>query len=54
LILAVSPEEAQRLLADAAVNVPLTRIGKFIDEPGLWGLDEQGQRRALAPRGYRH
>ena len=54
LILAVAPDEAQRMLADQPLGVPVTAIGEFVAEPGLWQLDQQGQRVPLVPRGYQH
>lgn len=54
LILAVPPEEARRILADRPLSVPLTDIGEFTSELGLWQMDCQGVRRALAPRGWEH
>ena len=53
LILAVSEAEADRLLTDQPIDVPLTRIGRFVAEPGLWQEDAAG-RRTLEPRGYEH
>ncbi len=54
LILAVPSEEASRLLADQPLPIPLTCIGQFIDDRGLWALDACGARQALAPRGFQH
>ena len=54
MILAVPPEEAVRLLNDQPLDVPLTRIGTFFKEPGLWIDEPTGQRRPLPPRGYEH
>jgi thiamine-monophosphate kinase len=54
LILAVPPEEAQRMLAEQPLSIPLTRIGQFIAEPGLWRADDRGAPVALTPRGYQH
>ncbi len=54
LILAVPAEQAKRLLDDQPLEVALTYIGHFIDQPGLWAVDRSGQRRPLIPRGYRH
>jgi thiamine-monophosphate kinase len=54
LILAVGPDEARRLLRDQPLNVPLTRIGEFVAEPGLWITAPDGTRSPLVPRGYRH
>lgn len=53
LVLAVSPEDGRRLLAEQPVSgLTLVRIGECV-ERGLW-VEEQGQRRALAPQGYVH
>ncbi len=54
LILAVPPEEARRMLADRPLSVPLTDIGEFTAEPGLWQIDCDGVRSELAPRGWEH
>jgi thiamine-monophosphate kinase len=50
LFFAVSPEVGRRLLDSSPV--PVHHIGEFV-ETGLW-LEESGQRRAIAPRGYTH
>ena len=52
--LAVAAEEADRLLAIQPLGVPLTRIGQFIAEPGLWSHSPDGSRVPLVPRGYEH
>ena len=54
LILSVPPTEAERLCADRPLDIPLTAIGTYIEEPGLWYEDMQGGRVSLPPRGYRH
>jgi thiamine-monophosphate kinase len=54
LILAAAPEVAARLLAAQPLGVPLTRIGCFVREPGLWQETTEGTRQPLAPRGYEH
>lgn len=54
LILAVPPEEARRLLADRPLGVPLTQIGEFVAEQGLWKDGSSGTREPLVPRGYEH
>ena len=58
LILAVPESAATAMLDEQPLLEPhgvrLTCIGEFIREPGLWELDERGQRRALLPRGYLH
>jgi thiamine-monophosphate kinase len=54
LILAVPPDEAEQLLAEQPLDVPLTAIGEFIIEPGLWQREGKGPRRPLVPRGWEH
>lgn len=54
LILAVPPAEAERMLAEQPLEVPLASIGRFIPEPGLWREDARGERVPLVPRGYQH
>ncbi|MDA1049399.1 MAG: thiamine-phosphate kinase [Planctomycetota bacterium] len=54
LILAVSAETAERIVADRPIGVPLTRIGEFVAEPGLWLRSESGDCQTLTPRGYEH
>lgn len=54
LILAVPAEEARRLLAEQPLEVPLTEIGRFTAQPGLWQTDAQGTRSELVPRGWSH
>ena len=54
LVLAVPPDEAERMLAEQPLEVPLTSIGEFTAEPGLWQTDDRGGRVPLVPRGYQH
>lgn len=55
LLLAVPEPEAARMIADQPLNdLPLTCIGQFVAEPGLWSLDDSGKRSPLAPRGFLH
>ena len=54
LILAVAAQEAERMLAEQPLGVPLTRIGHFVKEPGLWQIDTAGKQRAVTPRGWEH
>ena len=54
LVLAVPPDEAARLLADQPVATPLTHIGQFVAERGLWSTGGPGKLQALAARGYEH
>ena len=54
LILAVPPEEADRMLAEQPLDVPLTAIGRFISESGLWQTHPSCGRAPLVPRGFLH
>ena len=54
LILAVPPDAAKRMLSEQPLPVPLTRIGEFVPEPGLWQTGPGGVPVALAARGYEH
>ena len=54
LLLAVPPSEAERLLADQPLSVPLTRIGRLTAEPELWQIDPAGRRSELERGGYWH
>lgn len=54
LILAVPPDEAQRILQEQPLDVRVTAIGEFVAQEGLWSLDAEGNRRSLPPRGYEH
>lgn len=50
LLLAVPPHEAQRLLRESPLAIPLTDIGQCVSRPGLWQSDGQ----PLAVQGYIH
>jgi thiamine-monophosphate kinase len=54
LVLAAPPAEARRMLAEQPLCVPLTDIGEFTAEPGLWQSSAAGERRPLVPRGWEH
>lgn len=54
LLLAVPPPTADRLRAERPLDVPLTRIGQFTAEPGLWQQGCDGRRSRLPPSGYEH
>ena len=54
LILAVPPEEATAMLAEQPLGIPLTRIGEFVGELGLWQHGDTDARIPLTPRGYKH
>lgn len=54
LILAVEPSEASRLAALWPLSTPLTRIGRIVDQAGLWTEAGKGLLNPLTPRGYQH
>lgn len=54
LLLAVSPQEASKILADQPLPVPVTRIGAVIAEPGLWQSDGKDSKQPLTPQGFQH
>jgi thiamine-monophosphate kinase len=54
LILAVPPAEAERMLSRQPLEVPLTAIGRFVERPGLWLADRDGELQPFEPRGYQH
>ncbi len=54
LLLAVPPDEARRMLAEQPLGVPLSEIGQFTAEAGLWQREADGPVRPLAPSGWEH
>ncbi|MBN1912476.1 MAG: thiamine-phosphate kinase [Pirellulales bacterium] len=54
LILAAGPDVARRIVDDQPLGVPVTDVGRFVAEPGLWQTDRQSGRRPLPPRGWEH
>jgi thiamine-monophosphate kinase len=54
LILAVPPDEAQTLQEQQPLAVPLTRIGYFVQTPGLFRHVPGGDPIPLAVQGYQH
>jgi thiamine-monophosphate kinase len=54
LLLAVPTDAAFRMCREQPLNVPLTIVGEFVAQPGLWSLDSSGNRVPLEPRGYLH
>jgi thiamine-monophosphate kinase len=54
LILAVPPDVARRMEREQPLAVPLSIIGQFVAEPGLWQIDAHGRRGKLTPQGYEH
>jgi thiamine-monophosphate kinase len=54
LILAVPPESADAMLRDQPLDCPLTKIGSFVADRGLWQRAADGTLKPLPPRGYQH
>lgn len=54
LILAAAPDEARRMIAEQPLGIPLSAIGEFVAEAGLWQVDQQRRRTPLRPQGYLH
>ncbi|MGD9647160.1 MAG: thiamine-monophosphate kinase [Pirellulales bacterium] len=54
LILALRADEAARLVAEQPLDIPVTLIGEFVAERGLWQRDADGIVAPLAPRGFQH
>lgn len=54
LILAVPPDEATQLIANQPLTTPLTQIGQFIAETGLFARLPDDKQRPLTPRGFEH
>jgi len=54
LLLAVKPEAAEQIVQDQPVGVPITRIGLFVEQPGLWQLADNGGLLPLNAAGYEH
>ena len=53
LLFAVPPNDSQQILDHQPLDVPVTRIGTFIDQPGLWQIAAQGLI-PLEPCGFLH
>ena len=53
LVLAVPAVETSRMLDEQPLDVPLTRIGRLIQQPGLWQANG-GELLPLEPQGYQH
>lgn len=54
LLLAVPPDDAERLTMSPPAGVSVTAIGQFVREPGLRGRHADGTSQPIAPRGYQH
>ncbi|MGH7136808.1 MAG: thiamine-phosphate kinase, partial [Pirellulales bacterium] len=54
LLLAVPAAVARRMVDERPFGTPLTIVGEFVREPGLWQRQPTGQLVPLAARGYLH
>jgi thiamine-monophosphate kinase len=54
LLLAVTPNEAERIVRDQPLDMPVTRIGVFVANRGLWKRDAAGNLEPLPPTGFVH
>lgn len=54
LLFAIAPEDGSRLLASQDVGAPVTRIGEFRADRGLFLRRVGGSVKPLEPRGYEH
>ena len=55
LILAVPPESAERMLADQPLEgAPVSDIGRFVSDRGLWTQGQSRSRQLITPRGFEH
>jgi thiamine-monophosphate kinase len=54
LIITLPAGEAERLVREQPLNVRMTRIGRCVEQPGLWQRDPAGARRPLPVTGWEH
>ena len=54
LLLAMPPDDAQRLVCDPPAGLSPAVIGEVIAEPGLFATDSTAARRPLPPQGFIH
>ena len=54
LIVALPPEAAAALPGGWPYDTPLTTIGEFVPQPGLWQKTPDGRLEPLAARGFEH
>jgi thiamine-monophosphate kinase len=54
LVLAVPADEARKMLASSPLPLPITRIGRFTNVPGLWKTRGDGGHEPLTPVGFEH
>lgn len=54
LLLVCPPATAERIVREQPLDVPVTRVGRCVDEPGLWRIDQAGGLTPLATTGFEH
>ncbi|MBS0210035.1 MAG: thiamine-monophosphate kinase [Planctomycetes bacterium] len=54
LLLAVPADEAARIVREQSLTVPITAIGRFVEQPGLWQSTPDGKPVPLATTGWQH
>jgi thiamine-monophosphate kinase len=54
LLIAGAPEVAERIVREQPLAVPVTRIGEFVEQAGLWRREPDGILAPLPPTGYQH
>lgn len=54
LLFCVSEADAGKLAADGPFEVPVTCVGRIIQESGCWSVDTQGVRHPVQKRGWEH
>jgi len=54
LLLAAPTDEAERLVREQPLGVPVTRIGVFVQKQGLWQQEPGDALTPLEPTGYQH
>ncbi len=54
LLFAAAPGEAERICREQPLGVPISDIGEFLAEPGLYQTDSKGETSPLEPKGWEH
>jgi thiamine-monophosphate kinase len=54
LLFSAPPEVAHQIIHDQPLDIPITHIGRFIDQPGLWQDSGTGAIAPLEEIGYEH